>query len=341
MEQNIPKLTVLHICLLLLGAVICYYLSTFINSLLGAVIIYVITRPLVFRLIEKKKWRPVLATSFILFLTFLVILVPATVISLLLLSKVSILLNNYQSFLESIQNQLHFLLERFDLDVTNVDIASELIPFVSRQAPILMNSTATTITQILMMYFILYFMLIENRKFEQWIMQFTPFSTSKTQVILKEFKINIHSNAIGIPLLGLIQGVVAWIGYLIFGVEDAYLWAILTGIFSVIPVIGTTIIWLPVCAYLLVIGHTPQAIGLLLYSIIITTNVDNLVRLILQKKLADVHPLITIFGVILGIHLFGFIGIILGPLIISYFFILIEFYRKDKIEMQEIEIMGS
>jgi predicted PurR-regulated permease PerM len=90
-----------------------------------------------------------------------------------------------------------------------------------------------------------------------------------------------------------------------------------------------------------VIGHTPQAIGLLLYSIIITTNVDNLVRLILQKKLADVHPLITIFGVILGIHLFGFIGIILGPLIISYFFILIEFYRKDKIEMQEIEIMGS
>ena len=292
-------------------------------------------------MIEKKKWNRTLATSFILFLSFLIILVPTIIISLLLLSKVSLLLNNYQFFLEAIQKELYILLERLDIGLSDLNLLGEVVPFVTRQAPVLMNSTATTITQVLMMYFVLYFMLAENRKFEKWILHFTPFSKSKTQLILKEFKLNIHSNAIGIPLLGLIQGVVAWIGYMIFGVEDAYLWAILTGLFSVIPVVGTTIIWLPVCGYLLAVSRMPQAIGLLLYSIIIITNIDNLIRLILQKKLADVHPLITIFGVILGIKMFGFIGIILGPLIISYFFILVEFYIKDLTGRDETEMIGS
>ena len=341
MEQKFPKINILNISLLVLGSLICLHLSIFINSLLGAGIIYVLMRPMVFYFNEKKKWNANLTASLMLFISFLIFLLPIILISFLLVSKVSELTNNYQFFLDAFQSQLVIVADKVGIKMDGFAMLSKAIPYISNLAPSFMNSTAATVTQLLMMYFILYFMLKDNRKFEKWVLSFTPFSSTKTQVILKEFKINIHSNAIGIPLLGVVQGLVAWIGYMIFGVKDAYLWGILTGLFSVIPIVGTTIIWLPVCAYLFIAGNTPQAIGLLLYSIIIITNIDNVVRLLLQKKLADVHPLITVFGVILGLDLFGFIGIILGPLLISYFFILVEFYRKDKLENDEMQSITS
>lgn len=341
MEQRLPKINILNIAVLILGFLICFYLSIFINSLLGAGIIYVLMRPMVLYFNEKKKWNTTLTAALTLLLSFLIFLLPIILISFLLVSKVSELTNNYQFFLDAFQSQLLMVADKVGIEMDGFDMLSKVIPYLSNLAPSFMNSTATTITQLLMMYFILYFMLKDNRKFEKWVLNFTPFSPLKTQVMLKEFKMNIHSNAIGIPLLGVVQGLVAWLGYAIFGVQDAYLWAILTGLFSVIPIVGTTMIWLPVCAYLFIAGNTPQAIGLLLYSIIIITNIDNVVRLLLQKKLADVHPLITVFGVILGIDLFGFIGIILGPLLISYFFILVEFYRKDKLEAIEMQAISS
>ena len=341
MEQRLPKINILNISVLVLGFLICYYLSIFINSLLGAGIIYVLMRPLVFYFNEKKKWNASLTAALMLLLSFMIFLLPIILISFLLVSKVSMLTNNYQFFLDAFQTQLVLLADKVGIKMDGFDMLSSAIPYLSNLAPSFMNSTATTVSQLLLMYFILYFMLKDNRKFEQWILHFTPFSPLKTQIILKEFKLNIHSNAIGIPLLGVVQGLVAWLGYAIFGVQDAYLWAILTGLFSVIPIVGTTLIWLPVCAYLFIAGNTPQAIGLLLYSVIIITNIDNVVRLLLQKKLADVHPLITVFGVILGIDLFGFIGIILGPLLISYFFILVEFYRKDKLETDQMQSVSS
>jgi predicted PurR-regulated permease PerM len=96
-----------------------------------------------------------------------------------------------------------------------------------------------------------------------------------------------------------------------------------------VPIIGTAVVWVPLCIYLYAIGNSAQATGLLLYSIVITGSVDNILRFTILKKLGDVHPIITALGIIVGIPLFGFMGFIFGPLLISYLLLLVKIYRVE------------
>jgi len=139
----------------------------------------------------------------------------------------------------------------------------------------------------------------------------------------------VISNAIGIPVLIICQSIVAIIGYLIFGVHQAVIWGALTGMASILPVVGTMIVWIPICILLLTSGSIGPGIGLALYCAVIVSNIDNVLRFTIMKKIGNVHPLVTVFGVILGLQLFGLMGLIFGPLLITYFFILIKFYRLE------------
>ena len=105
--------------------------------------------------------------------------------------------------------------------------------------------------------------------------------------------------------------------------------AFLTGLCSVVPLVGTMIIWIPLCIYFAVLGLWGKAVGLLLFSAVFISQSDNLIRFILQKKLANTHPLITIFGVVAGLPMFGFMGIIFGPLLVSLFLLFIDMFRKE------------
>jgi predicted PurR-regulated permease PerM len=119
------------------------------------------------------------------------------------------------------------------------------------------------------------------------------------------------------------------LGYWIFGVKEFALWGFITGVCSVIPIVGTGLVWLPLTVYLFAIGNTWQGFGLGLYSLIILSNIDYIARITILRKIGDVHPLITIFGVIIGLSMFGFLGLIFGPLLISYFILLVKIYRNE------------
>jgi predicted PurR-regulated permease PerM len=96
-----------------------------------------------------------------------------------------------------------------------------------------------------------------------------------------------------------------------------------------VPVVGTTVVWVPIVIYLFATGKTGMGIGLLIYGAVLVGSVDNIFRFIWQKKFADVHPTITIFGVLIGVSLFGFVGLIFGPLLISMFILLLRIYRDE------------
>jgi predicted PurR-regulated permease PerM len=96
--------------------------------------------------------------------------------------------------------------------------------------------------------------------------------------------------------------------------------------------VGTMIIWLPLVVFLYAQGASWQATGLMIYSLVVTGNVDYLSRVTLMRKIGDVHPLITILGVIVGLGLFGFMGFIFGPLLLSYLILLIRIYTSEFVE---------
>ena len=113
------------------------------------------------------------------------------------------------------------------------------------------------------------------------------------------------------------------------GIADWGLWGFLTGLFAFFPLVGTMIIWVPLVIYMYASGLDWPATGLMLYSFIVTGNVDYVARITLMKKIGDVHPLITVLGVIVGLNLFGFIGLVFGPLLVSYFLILVKIYFNE------------
>ncbi|MDR3308939.1 MAG: AI-2E family transporter, partial [Tannerella sp.] len=124
-------------------------------------------------------------------------------------------------------------------------------------------------------------------------------------------------------------------GYWLTGVPSPVLFGALTAFAGLIPIIGTGIVWAPLVVYLALTGNWIAAIGLAAYCGLILINIDNVIRFLLQKKLADIHPLITIFGVILGLKLFGFWGIIFGPLLLSMFFLLVSIFKKEYLDHEK------
>lgn len=198
-----------------------------------------------------------------------------------------------------------------------------------RFGQMLMEGITSFAINVLVMLFVLYFMLIGGKKMEKYVNGILPFNRENKKDILQEFHRVVRSNAIGVPLLAVIQGGAAMLGYFIFGVPSAFLWGVLSCFATIIPIIGTAIIWIPLFLYLGAIGHWGNAIGLVIYSAIVIGNVDNLIRGILQKKMADTHPLVTIFGVVIGLSLFGFMGVIFGPLLLSLFILCVEIFRED------------
>ena len=156
-----------------------------------------------------------------------------------------------------------------------------------------------------------------------------PLKTENISLIAEDTKMMVRANALGIPLICIIQGLTAALGYWIFGVADWGLWAFFTGLFAFFPLVGTMIIWVPLVLYMFATGDVMPATWLTLYSFIVTGNVDYLARMTLMKKMGNVHPLITVIGVIAGLNLFGFMGLVFGPLLVSYFIILVKIYISE------------
>jgi predicted PurR-regulated permease PerM len=134
---------------------------------------------------------------------------------------------------------------------------------------------------------------------------------------------------VGIPAICVVQGLCGFLCYWIAGIKEPGFWGVITGFTALIPVVGTGLVWVPAAVYLLIIGHSWQGVFVIVYGALILGSMDNVVRFVLAKKMADVHPIVTVLGVILGLQYFGFLGLIFGPLLISYFIILLRIYYVE------------
>ena len=213
-------------------------------------------------------------------------------------------------------------------------VADFRVSILPRIGQIIMESISSLAINLFVMIFVLYFMLIGGKKMEAYVNDILPFNETNTQEVIHEINMIVRSNAIGIPLLAIIQGGVAMIGYLLFGAPNILMLGFLTCFATIIPMVGTALVWFPVAAYLAISGDWFNAIGIAAYGAIVVSQSDNLIRFILQKKMADTHPLITIFGVVIGLPLFGFMGVIFGPLLLALFFLFVDMFKKEYLDLR-------
>lgn len=318
-----------------IGVVLFLEFTPFLSGILGAFTIYVLVRKQYFSFTEKKKMRQGWAALLILGETILLFLIPISLTAWLLVNKLQHINLDTSMIIETAEHIADLIQQKTGynvLDRSNLLKAASYLPQIGQ---FLMGSISGLAMNLVVLLFFLYFMLISGRKMESYFYTLLPFNEKNKKTVLKEVNMIVSSNAIGIPLLAIIQGLIAFVGYLIFQVPEPLLFGFLTCIATIIPIVGTALVWLPLAVYLALTGDWMNAVGLTLFALLIISNVDNLIRLMLQKKLADTHPLITIFGVIIGLSLFGFMGIIFGPLLIAFFLLCVNIFKEEYLENTE------
>lgn len=330
--NNTPINQIMLILIILLISLLVFKnLLYYLPGFLGAVTLYILYRKSYFKFTEHYNWNKSLISIAYIILSVVFIVLPIWAIVDYLIPQISNFLNNTDQIVAQFNQVKVFMSDKPLLQ--DIDLSDEaLLNFLQRLTkyiPNILNSVMEVAINILVAFFVLYFMLVHGRKMESYISRAIPFSEKSKYEIWSEVDLMVRSNAIGIPILGLCQGLVAMLGYWIFGVDNFILLGVLTGVSSIIPVLGTMTIYIPVCITVFATGSMGSGIGLTLYCFLLVGGIDNILRFTILKTLGNVPPLITVFGVLLGLNMFGMLGLIFGPLILSSVGVLIKVYSNE------------
>lgn len=323
--------------ILVTGGLIFFEITPYFSGVLGAITLYVLLKGTMGKL-EKKGWKPSLAAAFLMFLSFISILLPIIGSIFLLGDKIGKTAKNSEKVVNAIKKQLESWEHHLGYKITDQIDPSSISSGITNSVTSILGSAVNTFIAISIMYFLLYYMLVNRKELHRTLMDYIPISKENLKTLGTEIYSSVRSNSLGIPLVAVAQGFVSLLGFLIFGVENPFFWSIVVTIGSMVPFVGSLLGIGPVFILAISNGDAFQAWGILLYGFIVVGTTDNIIRLYVLRKLDDVHPLITLLGVIVGIPLFGFIGLVFGPLLISLFLLIVRIYKKEYAEEEKIII---
>lgn len=262
-------------------------------------------------------------------LSFAVILLPIFAMIGSLSTKVVTGFQNSQQIFQYFQTSILDIETRIGLHLLTPERVQTLSEWGVQTASNTLNATLFGLLMLLITYFILWFMLTEGEQMEHSFFNWLPLKPENTEYLRVELNDLVYSNAIGIPLMGVIQASAGLIGYSLAGVEDLWFWVLMTFVAGMIPFLGVALAFIPLALVMFSKGMNGQAVFILVYGMMVIGSVDNLARMWLMKKIGHTHPLVTLFGVIVGLKLFGFVGFIFGPIMIAMFLLLVKIYQKE------------
>ena len=327
--SDIIKQIVFLVLIIGLGIFLFTQLIAFLTAFLVAVIFYLLFRQMMQSLVEKHHWRKGLAASLIMFITFIIVLMPVFCISYMLFNKITDVLNDPSSLLLFFHKADDTLKNYTGYSLQSADMINKLKSIGTHMLPQFLDSVLNTLLTVAALYFILFYMLINYGTLEQTLEDYLPLDKVNTTRLASELKYMTYANAVGVPLIAIVQTGTLILGFWLFGLSDPVFWGVVAGVCSFLPVFGTTLVWVPAGIFMMASGHLWQGIFIILWGALIIGVLEQILRSRISNRIAKVHPIITIFGAILGLELFGLPGLIFGPLLMSYFLILIKIYRDE------------
>lgn len=310
-----------------------------IKGILGVILVSAIYSYFLFPLYQyynKKTNNEKLAALLTLCSGTFVVLFPLVLIFYFLILNLIKLVLQYQIFIEN-PDVLNEILIGFFEKFTNSNILSTvnfselfntLVLYILNFTKDFTSSIPSGIVYFLISLFISYYILTYNRKLLKSFNNYLPLSYKKQDEILTNITKNLKVLFKGYFLTGVLQTVVALFGYVIFGAPNILIITFLTLIASLIPYLGSPLIWVPISFYMIVVGDTFNGIALLLYGTFIISMIDNFIRPYLMSNKETLSPPMVFIGFVGGIFAFGIIGIIIGPIIISITFIFLKYLVK-------------
>ena len=333
MSDNIYSARQQHVlliaCLLALAGFILFGLGSYITGFLGAGILYVVLRPWFEALVHQRGWNRQVVTVALLTFALVVIILPFTALTILLVSRV----RAYSQDTRPLMALLHSIERKTGYTFTDEQNIHSLVrqgmAWLSRQLPSLAGGLLDFTVVIGLMLFTLYFLYMEETRFLHGLRRYLPFREATLTELGESLKNNVNANVLGQALVSFAQAVLTGLLLWVFEEPDAIFWGVVAFFMAFIPVLGTPLVWGPAALFKLAAGATGQGLGILLVGFIVVMNIDNLLRMLLAKRIGNIHPLITLAGVVLGVELFGIMGLVLGPLLLSYFIVLIKVFERE------------
>jgi predicted PurR-regulated permease PerM len=227
------------------------------------------------------------------------------------------------------------LLSRFGLDEADIhqrvgETLREVASFLGKGATTVLAGLVSGLFIFIFTALTSYYLLREGKEGTWWLVEMVPLPNGQVTEIVRDVRDVMRAILFSTGLLAVYQGLSAGIGYWIFGVDSPFLWASLTGLASVLPAVGTALVWAPVGIVVMATGNVGKGLGILVWSLVVVVFVADYVlrpKLIGNKiKMNDLLVFIAIFG---GIEAFGMLGIVLGPISVAILLSLLRIYQRD------------
>lgn len=317
----------------LLGIGLVLALGPYSSGLVGGLVLFVLFAPL--QAWATRRISPRASAAVMVLLALILLVVPVA-------SFAGLLLDQAQSIATGVAQGP--LLDRLRaLEIGGIAIGPRLAGMGERAVTWLGSSafgllgTATRMgLNITISLFVLYYLLLRPNEIWEAVKPYIPFSPASADLLRDRFRDVTVSTVIGTGLIACIQGAIVGLGFWVTGLPNALFWGVVTVVFAVLPVVGSGMIWGPGAVLLYLNGHYAAAIGLTVMGVVLVGNVDVLIRPAVFRRYASIHPLVTLVGAIGGVSYFGLIGILVGPLAVSYFFELIRIYRVEYLQIQPV-----
>lgn len=339
---------------LLVAAALALYLcwlmlQPFVNVLAWAIVLVVVFHPVHRRLLARTQ-RPATSALLSSLLVIFIILVPLAVISMLLFNQLSGAANNLQANVSGLLDpnspvtgpalrwigqyvnveQLlsqESILER--LKGMGGAIAGRTLGFV--------GGLVGVVVQVFFVIFTMYYLFRDGDRIVQSLPDILPLKRAESAIILERTRNVISASLYGVLVIAIIQGTLGGLAFWALGLPSAIVWAVVMTFLSMIPMAGSFVVWVPAAIYLAATGHWGKALILAAWGALVIGTVDNFLRPKLVGEKTKLHELFIFFSVLGGLHVFGVVGIVLGPVVLAITLALLDVFRQVERHQEEAE----
>jgi len=320
-----------------LGCLIAYSLLGVFSSILSTLVLYTIIRPAYIYLVSSRGMNRRVAAILLLVTSIVLIVLPFYGLSSLVITKIAEMQSDqiyYKNLFFKLQHLVPVGANMQSLIEEGLHRAGT---WATGLFPSIISGAVDIVFGLVLMYFLLYFMLIEHEQFEGAMLKYAPLREQNAMRFAEEMKNLTFANVVGQGLICVVQGSLVSLSFFTLGYSDPFFWGVITTFICFVPVLGPPLIFVPAAVMQIINGHDFAGWAMLIFGFVVILNIDNVLRFMIAKRVGNIHPIITVIGVVIGIPLFGILGLVFGPLLLSYFNLLIRIYETSALASDRLE----
>lgn len=338
MKPQIGELVFFWILFGVVGLLTFTIMSPYLTPLFLAGVFAILFSPIHKRVQEYLKRKDGLAALITVLIVFCAVLIPLIFLGVLMFQEVLSIYGKLMSgtgafttidgLIEIVENFVQSIIPTFEIQSDVYTYLESLLAWAVSH----LNSFFTGIVEVAFQIFLIiigmFFLYRDGERLRAFALKWSPLNDKYDESIIAKVGVAVSSVVKGSLTTAIVQGALVGVGFFVFGIPNPVLWAVVATIAALIPLFGTSIITMPAAVWLLLTGHLFAGVGLLIWSVGLVGLMDNMLRPILMKRGMDVHPFLILLSVFGGLVYFGPVGFLAGPIVLAFFFALLEIYPQ-------------